>query len=197
MVRNSGLYGLLRKIIPLILLCGSVAAVSLHGTRSAVSVPLAAAPRGQAIAAAPEQFRFTDATGNINSAPLVDDSSQRKLTINPALKRAATIAQERANAHSRSMCWRYVKQALLAAGAVDSYPQTANAKEAGAELVNHYGFEALPVTNPYDAPVGAVLVYTAENAPGHVEIRTETGFVSDFKTDKASKRKLIGVYTKA
>ncbi|MDQ6655751.1 MAG: hypothetical protein M3Y80_08065 [Verrucomicrobiota bacterium] len=187
----------MRKIIPLIILCGSIAAISLNGTRTAVSVPVAAAPVQETAAPVAEQFRFTDATGNVNSVPLVDDSAKRRLTVNPSLERAATIAQERANAHSRSMCWRYVKQALLAAGAVDSYPQTEFAKEAGAELVNHYGFKALPVTNPYDAPVGAVLVYTADNAPGHVEIRTETGFVSDFKTDKASKRKLIGVYAKA
>ena len=141
------------------------------------------------------------------SVPLVGDSAKRKLpkaalakidpSLNPRLAQAATIAEERANAHSKSKCWRYVKQALLASGAVDSYPKTALAKEAAEELVNDYGFTKLPVTDPYAAPVGAVLVYTAKGAPGHVEIRTETGFVSDFKTDKPSKRKLIGVYAKA
>src|SRR6266699_3201282 len=34
--------------------------------------------------------------------------------IDGKLMRAATIAQERAHAHSRSMCWHYVKEALLA-----------------------------------------------------------------------------------
>jgi len=138
----------------------------------------------------------------------MDDSSKRKLTkpipqakvdpnLNPSLARAATIAQERANAHSKSKCWRYVKEALLAAGAVSSYPKTALAKQAGNELVQDYGFTKLPVTDPYSAPVGAVLVYTANGAPGHVEIRTKTGFVSDFRTDKPSRRQLIGVYAKA
>src|SRR6266566_1240835 len=34
--------------------------------------------------------------------------------IDGKLMQAATIAQERAHAHSRSMCWHYVKEALLA-----------------------------------------------------------------------------------
>lgn len=157
-------------------------------------------------AVAPAEFKFQDLHGNVTSVPLADSSAKRKLTkpiaqidptLSPKLAQAATIAQERANAHSKSKCWRYVKQALLAAGVVDSYPKTALAKQAGTELVNDYGFKKLPVTDPYAAPVGAVLVYTAKGAPGHVEIRTKTGFVSDFRTDKPSKRKLIGVYAKA
>ena len=153
------------------------------------------------------EFNFLDFNGNIASVPLVEESEKRKLpksaiakidpTLDPKLAQAATIAQERAAARSKSKCWRYVKQALLAAGAIDSYPKTALAKQAGDELVNDYGFKKLPVTDPYAAPIGAVLVYTAKGAPGHVEIRTETGFVSDFSTDKPSKRKLIGVYAKA
>ena len=158
--------------------------------------------------AAAKPFVFKDASGKSVSVDVADSSAQRKLTkpvptakvdssLNPSMVRAATIAQERANAHSKSRCWRYVKQALLAAGAVDSYPKTALAKQAGAELVHDYGFKKLPVTNPYAAPVGAVLVYTASGAPGHVEIRTKTGFASDFRTNKPSRRKLIGVYAKA
>jgi hypothetical protein len=139
---------------------------------------------------------------------LVDDSAKRKLTlpaaepksgdprVSPSLAKAATIAQERAHAKSKSRCWRYVKQALLASGAVDSYPKTALAKQAATELVEDYGFTKLPITDPYAAPVGAVIVYTAKGAPGHVEIRTKDGFVSDFKTAKPSKRKLVGVYAK-
>lgn len=151
-------------------------------------------------------FVVTDATGQQAPVPMVDETEKRKLApatvaklaaMNPALTKAATIAEERANAHSRRQCWRYVKQALVAAGAVDSYPKTALAKQAGNELVQDYGFTKTDVTDPYQAPVGAVLVYDAEKAPGHVEIRTATGFVSDFKTPTPSKRKLIGVYTKA
>jgi hypothetical protein len=42
-----------------------------------------------------------------------------------------------------------------------------------------------------------VLVYGSRRAAGHVEIRTRTGFVSDFENKKPSKRPLIGVFAKA
>lgn len=140
------------------------------------------------------------------SAPLVDDSAKRKLIVpvmrsdapqNDKLARAATIAEERANAHSRSLCWRYVKDALVAAGAVSSRPETEFAKDAGDELVRKHGFKKLPIRDPYAAPVGAVIVYNAKGAPGHVEIRTQDGFVSDFRAKTPSRRPLIGVYVKA
>ncbi|CAN5704506.1 hypothetical protein BH20VER1_BH20VER1_12810 [soil metagenome] len=85
----------------------------------------------------------------------------------------------------------------MAAGAISSYPKTAYAKQAGDELVRDYGFKKLPIRDPYAAPVGAVLVYGSRRAAGHVEIRTRTGFVSDFEAKKPSKRPLIGVYAKA
>jgi hypothetical protein len=116
--------------------------------------------------------------------------------LNPTLISAASIAQERAHAHSKSRCWRYVKTALLASGAISSYPKTPYAKQAAEELVRDYGFKRLPISNPYAAPVGAVLVYGAKRAAGHVEIRTKTGFVSDFSSPTPSKRQLIGVFAK-
>jgi len=117
--------------------------------------------------------------------------------LDPKLSRAATIADERARAHSKSRCWRYVKEALLASGAVTTYPKTSLAKEAGDELVRDYGFKKLPIQDPYAAPVGSVLVYfKGRNRPGHVEIRTKTGFVSDFRSKVPCKYALIGVYAK-
>jgi hypothetical protein len=90
-----------------------------------------------------------------------------------------------------------VKEALVAAGVVRSRPTTLLAKQAGQELVNNYGFKKLPVSNPYEAPVGAVLVYGATHtAAGHVEIRTQDGFVSDFRSKTPSRRPLIGVFAK-
>lgn len=151
---------------------------------------------------AAKPFLFKDASGNAISVPLIEESAKRKIVakidpaINPTMLRAATIAQERAHAHSKSRCWRYVKEALLAAGAVNSYPKTELAKQAGGELEREYGFKRIAVSDPYAAPVGAVLVYGAAGA-GHVEIRTRTGFASDFKAEKPSKRRLIGVYAKA
>src|ERR1043166_7780951 len=103
-------------------------------------------------------------------------------SIDPKLMRAASIAEERANAHSRLKCWHYVKEALVASGVIHSYPKTVYAKDAGHELVSDYGFKKLAVRDPFKAPVGAVLVYGASRAAGHVEIRMREGFVSDFKS---------------
>ena len=92
-------------------------------------------------------------------------------------------------------CWKYVKDALLAANVVTSRPTSAWAKNAGDELCRDYGFTKLRVTNPYKAPVGAVVVYGGPDA-GHVEIRTADGFVSDFTSRTAYPRPLVGVYVK-
>lgn len=144
------------------------------------------------------EFTFRDRSGNVVSAPVVATPLAKiDKRLSPTLMRAASIAQERAHAHSKSSCWRYVKTALMASGAISSYPKTAYAKQAGDELVRDYGFKKLPIRDPYAAPVGAVLVYGSRRAAGHVEIRTRTGFVSDFQNRKPSKRPLIGIYAKA
>jgi hypothetical protein len=152
------------------------------------------------------KFVYKDASGKKQSVEIVDKYQSKKIVhplakvdsqIDPKLCRAATIAQERARAHSHSLCWRFVKEALVAAGVVSSRPTTSLAKQAGQELVNNYGFKKLPVSNPYEAPVGAVLVYGASRAAGHVEIRTVDGFVSDFKSTIPSTRPLLGVYAKS
>ena len=109
--------------------------------------------------------------------------------------RAAEIASDRAYAHSRGSCWRYVKDALLDAGVVDSRPKTAYAKEAASELTDEYGFRRISCSDPFKAPLGSVLVYGG-NGAGHIEFRTKTGFVSDFTNVNPSKRPLIGVYVK-
>ena len=109
--------------------------------------------------------------------------------------RAAKIAQERAEKQKTWYCWRYVKNALLAAGVVDSRPSTAWAKHAGEELCTKFGFVKLKITDPKKAPVGAVVVYGGEDA-GHVELRTKDGFVSDFASPTPYPRPLLGVYVK-
>jgi hypothetical protein len=156
--------------------------------------------------AAQGQFVFKDASGKTHSVSVISKYYPKKIehlpakvdrSFDPKLMRAATIAQERANAHSRSRCWQYVKEALLASGAVTSYPKTAYAKEAGQELVNSYGFRKLAVRDPFKAPLGSVIVYGANNAAGHVEIRTKDGFVSDFRSKVPSMRPLLGVYAKS
>ena len=69
------------------------------------------------------RFVFKDRNGKTVSAPVVEGYHKKKLVypaakvdprLDPKLMRAASIAQERAHAHSKSRCWRYVKEALLA-----------------------------------------------------------------------------------
>ena len=194
----------MRNTFPLIIVVGSALAFSTTS-----KTPLATLTPQQAPAQAPAAplFTFTDANGQQSSVPLVDESEKRQLAapfkqfdprLDPTLAKAATIAQERAHARSKSKCWRYVKQALLASGAIDSYPKTALAKQAGDELVRDHGFEKLPITDPMAAPVGAVIVYyKGAKLPGHVEIRAKDGFVSDFKTKNPSPHPVIGIYAKA
>ena len=78
---------------------------------------------------------------------------------------------------------------------IQSYPKTEYAKQAGAELVESHGFRRLAISDPFQAPVGSVLVYGGRGA-GHVEIRTMAGFVSDFVSVKPSKRPLLGIFVK-
>lgn len=154
------------------------------------------------------RFVFTNANGKVESAkvittytgkwkhPFFGFRSQTLAHLDPRLLQAATIADERANAHSKSRCWHYVKEALVASGAVSSYPKTEYACQAGDELVHSFGWVRLSVRDPYQAPVGSVLVYGNGRAAGHVEIRTPTGFVSDFRATTPSRRPLIGVFAK-
>jgi hypothetical protein len=113
----------------------------------------------------------------------------------PQMMRAAELAAERAYASTRYSCWRYVKEALMSAKIIDTYPKTRYAREAGAELQDSYGFKKLPLNDPYKAPEGAILVYGGPGA-GHVEFRCKEGFVSDFLSPKPSSRPLLGIYVK-
>jgi hypothetical protein len=109
--------------------------------------------------------------------------------------RAAEIAKSRANRHSTKKCWRSVKDALVAAKALPTRPDTVYAKQAANELSTEYGYKRLPVKDPYSAPIGSVLVYGGRGA-GHVELRTQSGFVSDFYSATPSARPLLGVFVK-
>ena len=151
------------------------------------------------------RYSYKTPEGKKESAPVIAQYYPKRIVypfakidrhIDGKLMQAATIAQERAHAHSRSMCWHYVKEALLASGVIDSRPKSELAKDAAQDLVANYGFKKLPVNDPFAAPVGSVLVYGANHAAGHVEIRTRDGFVSDFNSKTPSRRPLLGVYAK-
>jgi hypothetical protein len=115
--------------------------------------------------------------------------------VDDRLVAAAEIAERRAEPKMTWKCWRYVKDALLAAGAVDSRPTSIWANRAGTELTSKYGFKRIQVRNPYDAPVGSVIVYQGADG-GHVEIRCRQGFVSDFVSATPYPRPVLGVYVK-
>jgi hypothetical protein len=151
------------------------------------------------------RFSFRTPQGKKESVPVITDYYPKRIVypyakidrrIDGRLVQAATLAQERSHAHSRSRCWHYVKDALLASGAIDSRPKTSLARDAASELVNNYGFKRLSITDPFAAPVGSVLVYGTARSVGHVEIRTKDGFVSDFRSPTPSRRPLMGVYAK-
>ena len=185
----------MRKITPLIVitLCGMA-----FWPRPVSALNMSMSPK--------PKFDYKDACGKRRSVEIIDKYQPKKIVhpfakldpkIDPKLCRAATIAEERAHAHSHSLCWHFVKEALVAAGVLRSRPTTMLAKQAGQELVSNYGFKKLAVSDPYAAPLGAVLVYGANKAAGHVEIRTKDGFVSDFKSKVPSPRPLLGVYAKS
>jgi hypothetical protein len=115
--------------------------------------------------------------------------------IDSRLIKAAEIAEKRAEPKMTWYCWRYVKEALLAAGAVDARPTSRLANRAGLELTKRFGFKRLPIRDPYAAPVGAVIVYNGDDG-GHVEFRCRRGFVSDFISATPYPRPLIGVFVK-
>ena len=150
-------------------------------------------------------YNFKDPDGRQESVPIITHYYPNQIVhplgtadrhLDPKLSRAATIAQERAHAHSRSMCWHAVKEALLASGVIDSRPKSEFARDAAQDLVSNYGFQKLSVRDPFAAPIGSVLVYGTNRSVGHVEIRTKDGFVSDFRSPTPSHRPLIGVYAK-
>lgn len=117
------------------------------------------------------------------------------LRYDPRMIRAAQIAQQRAHPKMTWHCWAYVKDALLAANVVENRPVSVWARQAGAELSGKYGFKKLSTNDPYAAPVGAVIVYGGRDA-GHVELRTENGFASDFVSRHPYPRPVLGIYVK-
>lgn len=157
------------------------------------------------VGAAPEasaQSRYADMdlgrptwTSGMLVVPRAPLPPRTSASIDSRMILASRIAEARAERRSVRLCWRYVKNALVKAGVVRSYPRTAYAKQAGEELVTRHGFVRLRVRDPYSAPVGAVLVYGGRGA-GHVEIRTSRGFVSDYRSRYACGLPFLGAYVK-
>ena len=112
--------------------------------------------------------------------------------------RAATIAEERAHAHSRRQCWHAVKEALLASGVIGSRPKTEYAKQAAQELVNNYGFREAAGERSVSSAGGFGPVSTMPTAqPAMWRSGRKIGFVSDFRSKTPSRRPLLGVFVKS
>jgi hypothetical protein len=159
--------------------------------------------RSEGLAKSRTRFYYNNFDGSVGSAriirhywvPVVHPDATVDNRLDPRLRRAATIAQDRANARSKSRCWQYVKSALVESGVIDSYPKTNYATQAGDELVSSYGFKRLPIRDQFAAPIGSVLVF-GHGTQGHVVIRTKTGFASDYWTKNRCKYPLVAVYGK-
>src|SRR4026208_1386603 len=111
----------MQKILPLALLSLGCALL-LPATASAATPPSSQLP---------PKFVFKDASGKATFVDVVDKHQTTKIVrpfakidqkVDPKLMRAATIAEERAHAHSRRQCWHYGKEALLAAGGRSARP---------------------------------------------------------------------------
>lgn len=180
--------------LPALLEAREVVQVEQHEEARQVAAPTPAeAPETKK--ARPSRPNFLDLLFGRATPDDVSSEESGEFEMDARMVEAAHLAQRAARRSSINRCWRYVKRALQAADVVDCYPQTALAKQAAVELPERYGFERLDVDNPFEAPVGAVLVYGGRGA-GHVEIRTERGFVSDHASLKPSPRPLIGVFAK-
>jgi hypothetical protein len=181
-----------RRFLLLVFLCGFGLTISVIEVRS------------EGLASSRSKFYYRTLSGSTSSAriirhywgvPIVHPDGRVDSRLDPRLSRAASIAQERANAHSRARCWHSVKEALVASGVIKSYPKTNYASQAGEELVRNFGFKRLPVHDQFAAPIGSVLVF-GHGSTGHVVIRTKTGFVSDYWTKNRCKYPLVAVYGK-
>ena len=130
------------------------------------------------------------------------------------VENAIRFALRHSTTYSRGRCTAAVRQALYATGVVPyritfGHGDRRNwAGNTGPQWEQN-GFRNLLATregrrsiqSPYDAPVGAILVYrgtTNRTHMGHVEIRHANGFVSDYRSSRpvGSGFELIGVYVK-
>src|SRR5437867_13254929 len=89
---------------------------------SAAGLLFATAAHGQLVESGKSRFIFKDADGKTDSAEVVNKYAPKKIvhpfaktdrSADPQLRRAPTIAEERADARSPEECWHAVKGALL------------------------------------------------------------------------------------
>ncbi len=117
----------------------------------------------------------------------------------PVSGKLAVAAAAYAGAHSggasHGKCYSAIKRALIGGGVTKKYLAGVAASGAGPELET-LGYVNVLATagykSPYDAPVGAIIVYAAtpdatdkNRQFGHIEFRTSDGFASDYHNKRA------------
>jgi LysM repeat protein len=113
---------------------------------------------------------------------------------NDKISAAIAYAMKHKEKHSVHLCLKYVKRALFATKNIRTYPGIIAAKDFG-PFLSKEAFKNLLITNPgtnlNTAPVGAVIIYRpvemqeykGKTVYGHIEIKTENGYVSDYFTE--------------
>jgi hypothetical protein len=139
----------MRKISPLLIIglwCVAFCPLQTSALNTSVPVKPESKPK----------FVFKDGSGKMSSVEVMDKYQPKKIVhpfpgidskIDPKL-RAPHDREERARAHSHSQCWRFVKEALVAAGVVSSRPTTLLAKQARTGTRSNYGFKKLAIVRP-------------------------------------------------
>lgn len=151
------------------------------------------------------------------------DASKLGYTASRGKRSVHVRAPPRVAGRSIGACYNGVKRLLLKAGIIKKKEQLPSgpAKLAGNDL-KPFGFVNIltdpkykkykdAIKSPQDAPRGSILVYEGYGRRlkrdrgypyGHVEVRTETGFISDFYSETprtgstfiGNSRRLIGIY---
>jgi len=143
--------------------------------------PVSAAPAGAAVV---KEHRSADATH--------PEARVTRTAVSDRIAATIAYAMQHKGNQSIGKCLRYVKKALLAGGYFNTYPGVEHAKDFGPTL-ERAGFKNLLETTPginlTGAPNGAVIIYrpverqTRSNGgviSGHIEIKHDGGYVSDF-----------------
>src|SRR4051812_43874132 len=113
--------------------------------------------RSEGLAQSRTHFYYSNFDGSVGTArimrhywrvPATHPDAPVDDRLDPRLRKAASIAKERANARSKSRCWQYVKTALMDAGVINSYPKSNYATQAGEEFDQNYVVKKLASHSP-------------------------------------------------
>ncbi|QJE02483.1 LysM peptidoglycan-binding domain-containing protein [Massilia forsythiae] len=173
-----------------------------HGKKA----PVPPAPyHGQPATHAPVPDRAPRAAAALPGKPAVSEKRDQEsrhpvadvVATTPSDRIAAAIAYAMKHKEPKSvhLCLKYVKRALFASKAIRSYPGIIAAKDFG-PFLGKEGFDNLleskPGANLKNAPIGSIIIYRpvemqayhGKTIYGHIEIKTEHGYVSDFFTER-------------